>query len=83
MKICVLMGSPRKNGNTAAIVGPFLDEMAKGGHEADVLEEGLKRFCKHSGLTFLGLHAERHLGYDTVFMDEEKDVRAREFARGA
>lgn len=185
MKICVLMGSPRKNGNTAAIVGLFLDEMAKCGHEADMIwlydkeiepclacrecqkdwtvfgccreddvqeiaerilacdllvfatpiycwyctapmkalmdrlvygmnkyygdakgpalwagkavativtcgyrpekgadvwEEGLKRFCKHSGLTFLGLHAERHLGYDTVFMDEEKDVRARKFA---
>ena len=48
---------------------------------ADLWEEGLKRYCKHSGLTYLGQLAERHLGYDTEFMDAEKEVRAREFAR--
>lgn len=48
---------------------------------ADLWEEGLKRYCKHSGLTYLGQLAERHLGYDTEFMDAEKEVRARKFAR--
>jgi len=47
---------------------------------ADLWEDGLKRYCKHSGLIYLGQLAERHLGYKTVFMDAEKDARAREFA---
>ena len=186
MKACILMGSPRKNGNTAAITVPFIEELQSAGHEADVIwlydkdikpclacracqkdwtifgcareddvqeifdkilasdlivfatpiycwyctapmkalmdrlvygmnkyygdekgpalwagkavvsittcgyrpekgedvwEEGLKRYCKHSGLTYLGHLVERHLGYNTVFMDEEKELRAREFAR--
>ena len=28
MKLCVLMGSPRKDGNTAALITPFLEECA-------------------------------------------------------
>jgi len=47
----------------------------------DLFEEGMRRYCKHSGLRYLGSHAERHLGYDTVFMDEEKAERTRAFAR--
>lgn len=47
----------------------------------DLFEEGMRRYCKHSGLRYLGSHAERHLGYHTAFMDEEKAVRARAFAR--
>lgn len=186
MKACILMGSPRKNGNTAAITAPFINELQSDGHEtetiwlydkdikpclacracqkdwtifgcareddvqeifdkilasdlivfatpiycwyctapmkalmdrlvygmnkyygdekgpalwagktvalittcgyrpekgADVWEEGLKRYCKHSRLTYLGQLAERHLSYNTVFMDAEKELRAREFAR--
>ncbi len=46
-----------------------------------LFEEGMRRCCKHSGLRHLGSHAERHLGYDTVFMDEGKEVRTRAFAR--
>lgn len=45
----------------------------------DLFEEGMRRYCKHSGLRYLGSHAERHLGYDTVFMGGEKEARA--FAR--
>ena len=48
---------------------------------SDLLEEGLRRYCKHSGLRWLGSHAERHLGYGTVFMDGEKEARTRAFAR--
>ena len=47
----------------------------------DLFEEGMRRYCKHSGLRYLGSHAERHLGDGTVFMDEEKELRTREFAR--
>lgn len=47
----------------------------------DLFEEGMRRYCKHSGLRYLGGRAERHLGYDTVFMDEEKEARTRAFAR--
>lgn len=34
MKSLILMGSPRKNGNTAALVKPFCEELAHAGHEA-------------------------------------------------
>ena len=27
MRICILMGSPRKNGNTAGLLRPFMEEM--------------------------------------------------------
>lgn len=46
----------------------------------DLFEEGMRRYCKHSGLRYLGSHAERHLGYDIPFMDGEKEARARAFA---
>ena len=186
MKVCVLMGSPRKDGNTAAITTPFIEELIAAGYEAEVIwlydkniqpclacrtcqkdwtifgccrkddvqeifnklmvcdlivfatpiycwyctapmkalmdrlvygmnkyygdkkgpalwagksvvsittcgyrpekgadlwEDGLKRYCKHSGLHYLGQLAERHLGYQTTFMDTEKAVRARTFAQ--
>ena len=47
---------------------------------ADLLEEGMKRYCKHSKLRYLGTLAERDLGYKSVFMSEDKAERAREFA---
>ena len=47
----------------------------------DLFEEGMRRYCKHSGLRYLGSHADRHLGYGTVFMDSDKDLRVRCFAR--
>ena len=30
----------------------------------DLFETGMKRYCAHSRLRYLGSHAERHLGYD-------------------
>ena len=47
----------------------------------DLFEEGMRRYCKHAQLHFLGSHAERHLGYDVPFMDAEKEARTRAFAR--
>ena len=48
---------------------------------ADLLEEGIRRYCKHSRLNWLGMLAQRHMGYDVPFMDEEKERSVRNFAR--
>ena len=186
MKVCIMMGSPRKEGNTAALLKPFCEELQQGGAEvevhwlydldiqpctacracqkdwtvfgcaqkddgqmlferimkadlillatpiyswyctppmkalmdrmvygmnkfygvekgpslwagkavallttcgyrpekgADLFEEGLRRYCKHSSLRYLGSHAERHTSYVDPFMDEGKESRTRDFAR--
>lgn len=47
---------------------------------ANLFLEGLRRWSRHTGMTWLGGLTERHRGYDTVFMDEEKERHAREFA---
>ena len=47
---------------------------------ADLFAEGIRRYCRHSQLEYAGMLAERHLGYDTVFMDEKKAARAKAFA---
>ena len=47
---------------------------------ADLFEEGIKRYCKHSALIYDGMLAERDLGYKTVFMNDEKVRHAKEFA---
>ena len=49
---------------------------------ADLFEEGIKRYCRHSKLQYMGMLCERHMGYQTEFMDDEKAVRAKEFAEG-
>jgi len=46
----------------------------------DLFEEGMRRYCKHSGLRYLGSHAERHKSYTLPFMNEEKEQRVRAFA---
>lgn len=48
---------------------------------ADLLEQGILRYCKHSKLRFLGTLAERHRSYRAPFLDEEKTARAQQFAR--
>lgn len=47
---------------------------------ADLFLEAMARWCKHGQLRWLGGLTERHLDYDTIFMDEEKAARARAFA---
>ncbi len=48
---------------------------------ADLWEAGITRYCKHSQLKYDGMLVERHLGYDVIFMDEEKELHTRAFAR--
>ena len=47
---------------------------------ADLFEEGMRRYCRHSQLRYTGMLCERHMGYNTVFMDDEKAAHARDFA---
>ncbi|MDO4286979.1 MAG: flavodoxin family protein [Eubacteriales bacterium] len=47
---------------------------------ADLWEEGMKRYCKHSKLHYIGILAERNRSYQETFMDEEKAARAAQFA---
>lgn len=47
---------------------------------SDLFLEGLKRYCKHTGMEYLGDISLRHLGYKTVFWDEEKEKVTKEFA---
>ncbi len=46
---------------------------------ADLFEEGVKRYCKHSQLDYVGMLCERHTD-DSAFMNEEKAENARRFA---
>ena len=64
-------------GKSVAIVTTCGYKPEKG---TDLFEEGVRRYCKHSGLEYIGKLAERHLGYDVEFMDEEKRRHAEEFA---
>lgn len=48
---------------------------------ADLWEEGIRRYCRHSKLNYVGMLVERHLGYQTTFMDHEKECHATSFAR--
>ena len=50
------------------------------GKGADLWEEGMRRYCKHSKLEFLGIAVERQRNYGEQFMDEEKEVKMVEFA---
>ena len=47
----------------------------------DLYEEMMKRFCKHCGLSYAGMLAERQRNLKEEFMDEDKEQRAKAFAR--
>ncbi|MDR2503836.1 MAG: flavodoxin family protein [Deltaproteobacteria bacterium] len=49
-------------------------------HGVDLFVEAMQRYCKHSGLKYAGMSAERHMGYKIPFMDADKEQRSREFA---
>ena len=50
------------------------------GKGADLWEEGIRRYCKHSHLKYLGMLAEHDPGYQHTFWSEEKELHARQFA---
>lgn len=47
---------------------------------ADLMEESLRRYCKHSKLQYMGMLAERQRNYREPFMDEGKKKKAAAFA---
>lgn len=47
---------------------------------ADLWEAGMQRYCRHSGLQYAGMLAERHRSHQESFMDADKAARARAFA---
>lgn len=47
---------------------------------ADLLDEGIRRYCKHSQLRYEGMLCARHMGYGSPFMDEDKQKQAIAFA---
>lgn len=51
------------------------------GKGADLWEEGMRRYCKHSKLEFLGMAVERQRNYGETFMDEEKTEKMKVFAQ--
>ena len=65
-------------GKKLAIITSCGYEPEKG---ADLFEEGIKRYCKHSQLAYCGMLVERHMGYGTVFFDDAKANRAAQFAQ--
>ncbi|MBD5639702.1 flavodoxin family protein [Clostridium botulinum] len=48
---------------------------------ADLFEEGIKRYCKHSQLKYIGMLAERDFGYKSTFITDDKVEHSRSFAR--
>lgn len=46
----------------------------------DLFEEGIKRYCKHSRLQYLGMCVARDLGYNESFISEDKIELAKQFA---
>ena len=71
------MGPSLWKGKSMALVTTCGYPVEKG---ADLLEEGLKRYCKHSGLRWQGMLAARQRNLNDPFMDEEKRKQAVAFA---
>jgi multimeric flavodoxin WrbA len=66
------------NGKKLAIITTCGYKPEKG---ADLFEEGMKRYCKHSQLNYVGMLAERDLGYKTDFVTDDKLEHVKAFAR--
>ena len=48
---------------------------------AGLWEEGLKRFCRHGGMEYLGILCRRDWGKGEPFLNEEREQAARDFAQ--
>ncbi len=64
-------------GKKCAVIATCGYPVEKGASE---FEQGMKRFCKHSKLDFVGMLAVRDEGYHTEFMNVQKAEEARRFA---
>ena len=48
---------------------------------ADLWEEGLKRFCRHGGLEYMGMFCRRDRGRAEPFLNEERKQAVQDFAQ--
>ena len=48
---------------------------------ADLWEEGLRRFCRHGGLEYMGMFCRRDRGKGEPFLNEEREQAVRDFAQ--
>ena len=65
-------------GKTAALITTCGYPVETG---TDLLEESLRRYCRHSKLNYAGMLAARQRSYKESFMDEEKMQKAVDFAQ--
>ena len=72
------MGPSIWKGKKMALISTCGYPVEKG---ADLWEEGMKRYAKHSRLQYVGMVCERQRNYGEQFMDEEKEVKMRAFAK--
>lgn len=61
-----------------AIIMTYGYRLEKG---TNLFEEGIKCYCEHLQLNCLGVLAERGLGYQSVFLSEDKTEHFRSFTR--
>lgn len=50
------------------------------GKGADLWEEGLRRWCKHGDMDYLGMYCHRDMGKKEAFMTEQVEFDVRDFA---
>ena len=48
---------------------------------ADLWEQGLRRWCAHGKMEYMGMLCRRDMGRQVPFLDDEKEQAARDFAR--
>lgn len=48
---------------------------------ADLWEAGLKRFCRHGGLEYMGMFCRRDMGRNETFLTEDRERAVRDFAQ--
>ena len=72
------MGPSIWKGKKMALISTCGYPVEKG---ADLWEEGMKRYAKHSRLQYVGMVCERQRNYGEQFMDTEKEAKMRAFAK--
>ena len=72
------MGPSIWKGKKMALISTCGYPVEKG---ADLWEEGMKRYAKHSRLQYVGMVCERQRNYGEQFMDAEKEQAMRDFAQ--
>ncbi len=72
------MGPSIWKGKKMALISTCGYPVEKG---ADLFEEGMKRYAKHSRLKFVGMAVERQRNYGEQFMDAEKEAKMIAFAQ--